>query len=92
MEKEPTKLTQIWLRNAAFSRQVAFHNRCVPCLKHIISVCMEKELTKLTQIWLRNAAFSARANDPSLSHVGALLADGMLFLTASIVLLLIEQH
>jgi hypothetical protein len=53
---------------------------------------MEKELTKLTQIWLRNAAFSALTNDSSLSHVGALLADGMLFLTASIVLFLKEQH
>jgi hypothetical protein len=53
---------------------------------------MEKEPTKLTQIWLRNAAFTAGANDSSLSHVGALLADGMLFLTASIVLLFIGQH
>jgi hypothetical protein len=53
---------------------------------------MEKEPTKLTHIWLRNAAFSARANDLSLSHVGAFLADGMLFLTASIVLLLTGQH
>jgi hypothetical protein len=52
---------------------------------------MEKEPIKLTQIWLRNAAFSVCANDLSLSHVGALLADGMLFLTASIVLLLTEQ-
>ena len=64
----------------------------MPCLKHIISVCMEKEPTKLTQIWLRNAAFSVHANDSSLSHVGALLADGMLFLTASIVLLFTGQH
>jgi hypothetical protein len=53
---------------------------------------MEKEPTKLTQIWLRDAAFSSRANDSSLSHVGALLADGMLFLTASIVFLLTEQN
>jgi hypothetical protein len=53
---------------------------------------VEKELTKLTQIWLRNAAFSVYANDLSLSHVGALLADGMLFQTAPIVLLLTEQH
>jgi hypothetical protein len=53
---------------------------------------MEKEPTKLTQIWLRNAAFSVHANDLSLSHVGALLADGMLFLAASIVLLFTGQH
>jgi hypothetical protein len=53
---------------------------------------MEKEPTKLTQIWLRNAAFSVHVNDLSLSHVGALLADGMLFLAASIVLLFTGQH
>jgi hypothetical protein len=64
----------------------------MPCLKHIISVCKEKEPTKLTQIWQRNAVLSVRANDPSPSHVGALLADQMLFLTASIVLLFTAQH
>jgi hypothetical protein len=55
-------------------------------------VCKEKEPTKLTQIWQRNAVLSVLANDPSLSHVGALLADQMLFLTASIVLLFTAQH
>jgi hypothetical protein len=53
---------------------------------------MEKEPTKLTQIWLRKSTFSVHANDLSLSHVGALLADRMLFLTASIVLLFKGQH